>query len=229
MQYVFKNAWVMIVLKWTTSPSDDCAVTQWTSWLERNSPYHYVPDSRAERTTSPSRRCRRWDETVVHTETQHCWCVLSDCLECPPLPSRDTELNNINKRHQRNRIIIIIIIIIVVVVIIIVIIIIIVIMTKSTNTVQTPPRLLHCRHVVTEYWTSCKMLCLIRPMQRRPLVSNNGSKKFVSASIKTRSPATAGIANRPLLFLEHRIPMPELFTVRSFTRVLEAGKYGCPY
>ena len=45
----------------------------------------------------------------------------------------------------------------------------------------------------------------------------------------TRSPATAGIANRPLLFLEHRIPMPELFTVRRFTRVLEAGKYGCPY
>jgi len=28
----------------------------------------------------------------------------------------------------------------------------------------------------------------------------------------TRSPATAGKANRPLLFLEHRIPMPELFT-----------------
>ena len=45
----------------------------------------------------------------------------------------------------------------------------------------------------------------------------------------TRSPATAGIANRPLLFLEHRIPMPELFTVRRFTRVLEAGKYACPY
>ena len=45
----------------------------------------------------------------------------------------------------------------------------------------------------------------------------------------TRSPATAGIANLPLLFLEHRIPMPELFTVRRFTRVLEAGKYGCPY
>ena len=45
----------------------------------------------------------------------------------------------------------------------------------------------------------------------------------------TRSPATAGKANRPLLFLEHRIPMPELFTVRHFTRVLEAGKYGCPY
>jgi len=47
--------------------------------------------------------------------------------------------------------------------------------------------------------------------------------------VNTRSPATAGIANRPLLFLEHRIPMPELFTVRRFTRVLEAGKYGCPY
>ena len=45
----------------------------------------------------------------------------------------------------------------------------------------------------------------------------------------TTSPATAGIANRPLLFLEQRIPMPELFTVRRFTRVLEAGKYGCPY
>ena len=28
----------------------------------------------------------------------------------------------------------------------------------------------------------------------------------------TRSPATAGTANRSLLFLEHRIPMPELFT-----------------
>ena len=41
--------------------------------------------------------------------------------------------------------------------------------------------------------------------------------------------AVAGTANRPLLFLEHRIPMPELFTVRRFTRVLEAGKYGCPY
>ena len=47
--------------------------------------------------------------------------------------------------------------------------------------------------------------------------------------ITTRSPATAGTANRPLLFLEHRIHMPELFTVRRFTRVLEAGKYGCPY
>jgi len=48
----------------------------------------------------------------------------------------------------------------------------------------------------------------------------------------TRRPATVAttwIANRPLLFLEHRIPMPELFTVRRFMRVLEAGKYGCPY
>ena len=50
-----------------------------------------------------------------------------------------------------------------------------------------------------------------------------------TVAVITRSPATAGIANRPLLFLEHRIPMPELFTVRRFTRVLEAGKYGCPY
>jgi len=29
---------------------------------------------------------------------------------------------------------------------------------------------------------------------------------------QTRSQATAGKANRLLLFLEHRIPMPELFT-----------------
>ena len=40
----------------------------------------------------------------------------------------------------------------------------------------------------------------------------------------TRSPATAGIANRPLLFLEHRIPMPELFTVHRFTRVLHGDR-----
>ena len=50
-----------------------------------------------------------------------------------------------------------------------------------------------------------------------------------SGKSSTRSPATAGIANRPLLFLQHRIPMPEVFTVRRFTRVLEAGKYGYPY
>jgi len=31
----------------------------------------------------------------------------------------------------------------------------------------------------------------------------------ISLQLITRSPATAGIANRPLLFLEHRIPMPE--------------------
>jgi len=55
------------------------------------------------------------------------------------------------------------------------------------------------------------------------------TSSYGSAKIITRSPATAGIANRPLLFLEHRIPMPELFTFRRFTRVLEAGKYGCPY
>ena len=33
----------------------------------------------------------------------------------------------------------------------------------------------------------------------------------------TRSPATAGTANRSLLFLEHRIPMPELFTELRFS------------
>jgi len=32
-----------------------------------------------------------------------------------------------------------------------------------------------------------------------------------------RSPATAGKANCPLLFLEHRIPMPELFTELRFS------------
>jgi len=59
------------------------------------------------------------------------------------------------------------------------------------------------------------------------------SKKVVVASssngLKQQQNQEAGIANRPLLFLEHRIPMPELFTVCRFTRVLEAGKYGCPY
>jgi len=37
----------------------------------------------------------------------------------------------------------------------------------------------------------------------------------------TRSPATAGKANRPLLFLEHRIPMPELFTELRFSVLQE--------
>ena len=37
----------------------------------------------------------------------------------------------------------------------------------------------------------------------------------------TRSPATAGKANRPLLFLEHRIPMPELFTELRFSVLRE--------
>jgi len=39
--------------------------------------------------------------------------------------------------------------------------------------------------------------------------------------IVTRSPATAGKANRPLLFLEHRIPMPELFTELWFSVLRE--------
>ena len=38
---------------------------------------------------------------------------------------------------------------------------------------------------------------------------------------KTRSPATAGTANRSLLFLEHRIPMPELFTELRFSVLRE--------
>ena len=37
----------------------------------------------------------------------------------------------------------------------------------------------------------------------------------------TRSPATAGKANRSLLFLEHRIPMPELFTELRFSVLRE--------
>ena len=37
----------------------------------------------------------------------------------------------------------------------------------------------------------------------------------------TRSPATAGTANRSLLFLEHRIPMPELFTELRFSILRE--------
>ena len=37
----------------------------------------------------------------------------------------------------------------------------------------------------------------------------------------TRSPATAGTANRPLLFLERRIPMPELFTELRFSVLRE--------
>ena len=88
------------------------------------------------------------------------------------------------------------------------------------------------------------MLSLVRPsgVESAAGLWRVGERAFSSAALptdikraatlltfKTRSPATAGIANRPLLFLEHRIPMPELFTVRRFTRVLEAGKYGCPY
>jgi len=42
---------------------------------------------------------------------------------------------------------------------------------KSTQRAQTPPRPLHCYHVVTEY-VSYKMPYLIRPLQHRPLVSD---------------------------------------------------------
>ena len=37
----------------------------------------------------------------------------------------------------------------------------------------------------------------------------------------TRSPATAGTANRSLLFLEHKIPMPDLFTELRFSILRE--------
>ena len=59
---------------------------------------------------------------------------------------------------------------------------------------------------------------------RRPVAEQSRQKK-------TRSPATAGKANRSLLFLEHRIPMPELFTeLRSqFYESSGRRKYGCPY
>ena len=43
----------------------------------------------------------------------------------------------------------------------------------------------------------------------------------LSAAFKTRSPATAGTANRSVLFLEHRIPMPELFTELRFSVLRE--------
>ena len=40
-------------------------------------------------------------------------------------------------------------------------------------------------------------------------------------TVITRSPATAGTANRSLLFLEHIIPMPELFTELRFSILRE--------
>jgi len=40
-------------------------------------------------------------------------------------------------------------------------------------------------------------------------------------TLSTRSPATAGTANRSLLFLERRIPMPELFTELRFSILRE--------
>jgi len=50
--------------------------------------------------------------------------------------------------------------------------------------------------------------------------------------LSTRSPATAGKANRSLLFLEHRIPMPELFTELRFSVLrefdLDAGNTVAP-
>ena len=45
--------------------------------------------------------------------------------------------------------------------------------------------------------------------------------RYIPERFKTRSPATAGTANRSLLFLEHRIPMPELFTELRFSILRE--------
>jgi len=47
--------------------------------------------------------------------------------------------------------------------------------------------------------------------------------------VKNKKPSYCWDSQPSVAILEHRIPMPELFTVRRFTRVLEAGKYGCPY
>ena len=48
------------------------------------------------------------------------------------------------------------------------------------------------------------------------LTANVWQASKQAVSLITRSPATAGKANRSLLFLEHRIPMPELFTELRF-------------
>ena len=47
------------------------------------------------------------------------------------------------------------------------------------------------------------------------------ARTLATLSAKTRSPATAGTANRSLLFLEHRILMPELFTELRFSVLRE--------
>ena len=44
---------------------------------------------------------------------------------------------------------------------------------------------------------------------------------MVVTNLTTRSPATAGKANRSLLFLEHRIPIPELSTELRFSVLRE--------
>jgi len=52
---------------------------------------------------------------------------------------------------------------------------------RSTQRVQTPPRLLHCR----PWYMSYKMPHMIRLLQRRPLVNDNISfKKCVSPSVE---------------------------------------------
>jgi len=54
---------------------------------------------------------------------------------------------------------------------------------KSTQRVQTRPRSLHCRRVVTEY-NIVQIPYLIRLLQRRPLVSDSISWKCVSAVLR---------------------------------------------
>ena len=62
-----------------------------------------------------------------------------------------------------------------------------------------------------------------------PAVSSFGDSSQASTIEATRSPAAAGIANRTLLFLEHRIPMPECSYGSPFYESSGRRKYGCPY
>ena len=56
---------------------------------------------------------------------------------------------------------------------------------------------------------------------RKKTTSHGRLHDHVIVPYKTRSPATAGKANRSLLFLEQRIPMPELFTELRFSVLRE--------
>ena len=58
-------------------------------------------------------------------------------------------------------------------------------------------------------------------MLAKPSKNLTSVQTMQSTTQITRSPATAGTANRSLLFLEHRIPMPELFTELQFSILRE--------